>query len=123
MPRVRKGAARHQAKRRLFKAVKGFRGARGTNLRLAKEAIVRSQVNATVHRKLKKRDFRQLWITRVSAACKQNGMRYSQFVFGLKLAQVGLNRKMLAEMAVNDMDSFVAVVDIAKAAVAKAQAA
>ena len=123
MPRVRKGAARRQSKKRLFKAVKGYRGPRSKNIRLAKEAFVRAAANATTDRRRKKRDFRQLWITRVSAACKMNGMRYSQFVYGLKLAQVGLNRKVLAEMAVNDMESFVAVVDIAKAAVAQSQAA
>ncbi len=114
MPRVRKGAARRQSKKRLFKAVKGFRGPRGKNLRLAKEAIVRSQVNATDHRKLKKRDFRRLWITRLSAACAQRGIRYSQFIYGLKMAQVSLNRKVMSEMAIHDPESFDAIVELAK---------
>ena len=80
MPRVRKGAARHQAKKRLFKAVRGYRGPRSKNLRLAKEAIVSAQVNATGDRKRKKRDFRRLWIIRISAACGSREIRYSQVV-------------------------------------------
>ena len=116
MPRVRKGAARRQSKKRLFKAVKGFEGPRGKNLRLAKEAIVRSATNATVGRKLKKRDFRALWITRVSAACRTRGIRYNQFICGMKLAQVALNRKMLSEMAIHDPEGFDTVVEMAKKA-------
>ena len=119
MPRVRKGAARHQAKKRLFKSVKGFRGPRSKNLRLAKEALVRSTVGATRDRKRKKRDFRALWITRLSAACRSRDIRYSQFICGLKLAQVALNRKMLSEMAINDPEGFDQIVALANQSLEK----
>lgn len=115
MPRVRRGAARHRANKRIFKRAKGFRGPRSKNLRLAKEAIVRSDVNATVGRKLKKRDFRGLWITRISAACRSRDIQYSRFINGLKVAQVSINRKMLSELAIHDPQAFDAVVEIARA--------
>ena len=114
MPRVTKGAARHQAKKRLFKAVKGYRGPRSKNLRLAKEAVVRAQVNATTDRRRKKRDFRSLWITRLTAACRSRGLRYSQFVYGLKLSQISINRKMLSEMAIHDPQGFDQVAQLAQ---------
>ena len=116
MPRVSKGSARTQAKKRLFKDVKGYRGPRGKNLRLAKEARVRALCNALEGRRRKKRDFRQLWITRISAACKAREISYSQFIHGMKLAQVVLNRKVLSEMAINDPEGFDAVVDMARQA-------
>ena len=116
MPRVRKGAARHQAKKRLFKAVKGHRGAAGRRYRAAKETLVRAQVNARVGRKLKKRDFRGLWIIRLSAACRERGLRYSEFINGLKKAQITLNRKMLSEIAIADPAGFDEIVAQAKAA-------
>jgi len=116
MPRVRKGAARRQAKKRIFSIVKGFRGPRSKNWRLAVEAAVKSQVNATKDRRRKKRDFRGLWITRISAACGQRDIRYGRFIYGLKLAQVGLNRKMLSEMAIHDPAGFDQVVEIARKA-------
>ncbi len=118
MPRVRKGAARHQAKKRILKAVKGHRGSAGRLLRLAKEATVRAAVNARVGRKLRKRDFRALWITRLSAACRQRDLRYSQFIDGCKKANIQLNRKMLSEIAIADPAGFDAIVDAAKAAIA-----
>ncbi len=117
MPRVRKGAARRQSKKRLFKQVKGYRGPRSKNLRLAKEAIVRSAVNATTDRRRKKRDFRRLWVTRISAACQSREIRYSQLIYGLKLAQVSINRKMLSEMAIHDSEGFDEVVEIARKAI------
>ena len=118
MPRVRKGAARRQAKKRIFKAVKGHRASAGRLLRLAKEATVRAAVNARVGRKLKKRDFRALWITRLNAACRQRDLRYSQFIDGCKKANIQLNRKMLSEIAIADPAGFDAIVDAAKAAIA-----
>jgi large subunit ribosomal protein L20 len=114
MPRVRKGAARNQAKKRLFKAVRGFRGPRSKNLRLAKEAWVSSQVNATGDRRRKKRDFRRLWVIRLSAACVSREIRYSQLVYGLKLAGVVINRKILSEMAIHDSEGFDEIVKIAR---------
>lgn len=117
MPRVRKGAARRRARKRVLKAVKGHRGAAGRLYRLAKEGTVRAQVNARVSRKLRKRDFRKLWITRLSAACRQRDIRYSQFIDGCKKANIQLNRKMLSEIAIADPDGFDAIVAKAKAAV------
>ena len=110
MPRVRKGAARRQAKKRVFQAVKGHRGSAGRLLRLAKEAATRAAVNARVDRKRKKRDFRGLWIIRLNAACKERGLRYSEFINGCKKANISLNRKMLSEIAIADPAGFDAIV-------------
>ncbi len=118
MPRVRKGAARHQAKKRILKAVKGYRGPAGRLYRQAKEATVRANVNARIGRKLRKRDFRGLWIIRLGAACRQRGIGYSQFINGCKKADIDLNRKMLSEIAIADPAGFDAVVEAAKAAIA-----
>jgi large subunit ribosomal protein L20 len=111
MPRVRKGATRHRAKKRVLKAVKGYRASRGHLYRMAKEANMRAAVNARIDRKRRKRDLRGLWIIRLSAACRQRGIRYSQFINGLKKANIGLNRKMLSEIAVDDPTGFDAVVE------------
>ena len=116
MPRVRKGAARNRSRKRVLKAVKGHRGAAGRQLRLAKEATVRAAVNARVGRKLKKRDYRGLWIIRINAACKAREIRYSQFISGLKKAGIELNRKMLSEIAIADPPAFDLIVEKAKAA-------
>ena len=116
MPRVRKGAARRQAKKRIFKAVKGHANAPGRTLRLAKEAVTRAGVNARIGRKRRKRDFRGLWIIRINAACKTRDIRYSQFINGCKKANILLNRKMLSEIAIADPTGFDAIVDKAKAA-------
>lgn len=116
MPRVRKGAARHQAKKRSLKRVKGYEGSRGHLYRHAKEAAVRAQVNARIDRKRKKRDFRGLWIVRLNAACRQRGLRYSEFINGCKKAGIQLNRKMLSEIAIADPQGFDAVVAAAKEA-------
>jgi large subunit ribosomal protein L20 len=116
MPRVRKGAARRQSRNRVLNAVKGHRGPASKLYRLAKEARMRADVNARIGRKLKKRDFRGLWIIRLSAACRQRGMRYSQFINGCKKAEIGLNRKMLSEIAIADEAGFDAIVEKAKAA-------
>ena len=118
MPRTRKGAARRQANKRILKSVKGYRGAAGRQIPLAKEAVVRADVNARIDRKRRKRDFRKLWILRVNAACRQRGLRYSQFIDGCKKAQIEINRKMLSEIAIADPVAFDAVVDKAKAALA-----
>ena len=117
MPRVRKGAARHQAKKRILKAVKGHRGAAGHQYRLAKEATVRALVNAKTDRRRRKRDFRGLWVIRLNAACRQRGIRYSQFINGCKKADIGLNRKMLSEIAISDPKAFDKIVEAAKAAI------
>jgi large subunit ribosomal protein L20 len=115
MPRARKGAARRQAKVRWFKKVKGNRGARRTQWRRVKEAVVRAGVYAYKDRRLVKRDYRQLWITRISAACKMRGLNYSRFIAGLKAANIDLNRKMLSEVAIADPPAFDQIVEQAKA--------
>ncbi len=114
MPRARKGAARRKARKRILKTVKGYHASAGHLYRLAKEATVRAAVNARIDRKRKKRDFRGLWIVRLSAACRQRGIRYSQFINGCKKAGIGLNRKMLSEIAIADPAGFDAVVEAAK---------
>jgi len=108
--RTVKGAARTKAKRRLFKKVKGFRGGRGNMLRTAKETLIRSGVFAFRDRRVRKREFRELWIIRINAAARERGLRYSEFIHGLAKANIGLDRKSLAEMAVNDPAGFDAVV-------------
>ena len=118
MPRVRKGAASRQAKKRVLKAVKGHRGAARTQIRLAKEARTRADVNARIGRKLKKRDYRGLWIIRLSAACRMRDIRYSQFISGCKKAGIELNRKMLSEIAIADETGFDLIVEKVKAALA-----
>jgi large subunit ribosomal protein L20 len=117
MPRVRKGSARHQAKKRILKAVKGHRGPGGRLYRSAKIAAAQAAVNARIDRKRRKRDFRGLWIARLSAACRQRDLRYSQFINGCKKADIQLNRKMLSEIAIADPVGFDAIVNAAKAAV------
>lgn len=114
--RLSKGAARRRAKKRLFKRAKGFRGGRGKLLRTVKETVLRADVFATRDRRVRKRDFRSLWIVRINAAVRMRGLRYSQFISGLKKANIVLDRKMLADMAVADPVAFDKVVELAKAA-------
>jgi large subunit ribosomal protein L20 len=116
MPRVKKGAARRRSRKRILKAVKGHRGAAGRQYRLAKEAVVRAAVSARVDRKRRKRDFRGLWIIRLSAACRERSIRYSEFINGCKKAGIGLNRKMLSEIAIADPAGMDAIVDAAREA-------
>lgn len=124
MPRAQKGAARRQAKARWFKRTKGNHGARNNLWRTVKQTVVRSGVYQYEHRRLVKRDYRQLWITRISAACKMRDINYSRFINGLKLASIDLNRKMLSEIAIHDPECFDAIVEQAKSALAsKKQAA
>ena len=117
--RTRKGAARTQAKKRLFRKVKGFVGGRRKLLRSAKETLIRAGVYAFRDRRNRRREFRALWITRISAACRIRGLRYSQFINGLKLAKIELDRKSLSNIAVSDPAGF----DVIMAAVTKALAA
>jgi large subunit ribosomal protein L20 len=108
--RTTKGAARAKAKRRLFKKVKGFRGGRGGMYRTAKETLIRAGVYAFRDRRVRKREFRKLWIIRINAACRERGLRYSEFIHGLDKANLGLDRKSLSEMAIEDPAGFDAVV-------------
>lgn len=114
--RTTKGAARTRAKKRLFKKVKGYVGGRRRLLRTAKETLMRAGVFAFRDRRNRKREFRSLWIIRINAAVRQRGMRYSQFIAGLKAAQIELDRKTLAELAVRDPQAFDRVFDLVKAA-------
>lgn len=123
MGRATSGAARHRKKVRLLKQVRGHRGAPGNRWRLAKEAVVRAGVNAYRDRRRRKRDFRALWITRLTAACRMRGIGYSRFIYGLTMADIELNRKMLSEMAIHSPSDFDAVVELARKHVPKIEAA
>jgi large subunit ribosomal protein L20 len=114
--RTIKGAARRKAKRRLFKKVKGYVGGRRRLFRTAKETLVRSGVFAFRDRRARKREFRELWIIRLNAACRERGLRYSQFIHALSKAGITLDRKTLSEMAIHDPTGFDAVVARAKEA-------
>ncbi len=116
MPRARRAVHSHKKRRKVLKAAKGYRGGHGRLLRSAKEAVARAHKYAYRDRRTKKREFRALWITRVNAAARENGLSYSQFIFGLKKAGVEVDRKVLADLAVHDADGFRALADSAKAA-------
>ena len=103
---------------KILKMAKGYWGAKSKHFKMANQAVMKSGVYAYKGRKLKKRDFRQLWITRINAACKMNGMNYSTFMNGLKKAGIEINRKMLAELAVNNKAAFTQLVETAKKALA-----
>jgi len=118
MVRATNAVASHRKKKRLLKLAKGFWGDRKNHLRMTKDAVMRALAFNYRHRKNKKRDFRRLWITRIGAATKIHGMSYSKLVHGLKKAGCELDRKMLADMAVRDPQSFAAVVSHAKQALA-----
>ena len=116
MARVKGAMMTRKRRNKTLKLAKGYWGARSKHFRVANEAVMKSLTYAYTGRKLKKRDFRSLWITRISAACKMNGMNYSTFMHGLKVAGIQINRKMLAELAVNDAAAFTKLVEIAKKA-------
>ena len=116
--RTTKGAARTRAKKRLFRKVKGFVGGRGRLLRTAKETLIRSGVYAYRDRRNRKREFRKLWIIRINAAVREHGLRYSEFIAGLKKAKIELDRKILADMAVANPGDFEQVVALVKNALA-----
>ena len=116
MARVKGAMMTRKRRNKIMKLAKGYWGDKTKHFRIANEAVMKSLTYAYVGRKLKKRDFRSLWITRISAACKMNGMNYSTFMHGLKVAGIAINRKMLAEMAINDAAAFTQLVEIAKKA-------
>src|SRR5919206_2079660 len=121
--RAKKGAARNKAKKRLFKAVEGFVGGRRRLLRTAKEPLLRAGMFAYRDRRAKKRDFRRLFITRLSAAAEMRGLRYSRLIHGLRLANIELDRKSLSELAIHDPETFDAIVSRARAELDRADAA
>ena len=114
MARVKGAMMTRKRRNKILKMAKGYWGAKSKHFKMANEQVMKSLTYAYVGRRLKKRDFRQLWITRISAACKMNGMNYSTFMAGLKKAGIELNRKMLSEMAINDPKSFAALVETVK---------
>ena len=116
MARVKGAMMTRKRRKKTLKLAKGYYGAKSKLFRTAKEAVMKSGQYAYIGRKQKKRNFRSLWITRISAACRMNGMNYSTFMNGLKKAQINLNRKMLSEIAINDPAAFTALVEKAKAA-------
>ena len=116
MARVKGALNTRKHHKKVLKLAKGYRGAKSKLYRIANQAVMKSLSYAYVGRKLKKRDFRRLWITRISAACKMNGINYSRFMNGLKKADITLNRKMLSEIAISDPAAFTALVEQAKAA-------
>ena len=118
MARIKGGLNAKKKHNRVLKLAKGYRGARSNQYRVAKQSVMRALTTAYAGRKERKRQFRQLWIARINAAARMNGLSYSKFMYGLKLAEVDLNRKVLADMAVNDAEGFKALAEIAKAKLA-----
>ena len=118
MARVKGGLGAKKRHKRVLKLAKGYRGARSKQYRVAKQSVMRALASSYAGRKERKRQFRQLWIARINAAARMNGLSYSKFMYGLKLAEVDVNRKMLSEMAISDPDGFTALVEVAKSKLA-----
>ena len=118
MARIKGGLNAKKRHNRTLKLAKGYRGARSKQYRVAKQSVMRALTSSYAGRKQKKRQFRQLWIARINAAARMNGLSYSKMMHGLKVANIDINRKMLAEMAVNDAAGFTALDEIAKKAIA-----
>jgi large subunit ribosomal protein L20 len=120
MPRVKRSVAGRKKRREVLKKAKGYYSSRGKHYRAAREQVIHSGVYAYRDRRARKGDFRRLWIIRINAAARINGLSYSRLIAGLRIAEVEVDRKMLAELAVNDPDAFAALADVAKEAVAQA---
>lgn len=118
MARVKGGVGAKKKHNRTLKLAKGYRGARSKQYRVAKQSVMRALTSSYAGRKQKKRQFRQLWIARINAAARINGLSYSKFMYGLKLANIDLNRKVLSEMAVNDAEGFAKLAEVAKSKLA-----
>ena len=118
MARIKGGLNAKKRHKRVLKLAKGYRGARSKQYRIAKQSVMRALASSYAGRKQRKRQFRQLWIARINAAARLNGLSYSKFMHGLKLADININRKMLAEMAVNDAEGFTALAEVAKSKIA-----
>ena len=118
MARIKGGLNAKKKHNRVLKLAKGYRGARSNQYRVAKQSVMRALTSSYSGRKERKREFRKLWITRINAAARINGLSYSKFMFGLKKAGVDMNRKMLAELAVNDAAGFAALAEMAKTEIA-----
>ena len=118
MARVKGGANAKKKHNRVLKLAKGYRGARSKQYRVAKQSVMRALTSSYAGRKQRKREFRKLWIARINAAARMNGMSYSKLMHGLKVAGIDINRKMLSEMAISDAEGFAKLVEVAKAAIA-----
>lgn len=118
MARVKGGLNAKKKHNRILKLAKGYRGARSKQYRVAKQSVMRALTSSYAGRKERKRQFRQLWIARINAACRLNGISYSKFMYGLKQADITINRKMLSEMAINDAAGFTSLVETAKSKLA-----
>ena len=118
MARIKGGMNAKKKHKRVLKLAKGYRGARSKQYRVAKQSVMRALEESYTGRKQKKRQFRQLWIARINAAARIKGLSYSKFMYGLKLAEVNVNRKMLSEMAISDPEGFTALVEVAKSKLA-----
>jgi len=114
MARIKGGVGAKKRHNRILKLAKGYRGARSKQYRVARQSVMRALTSAYAGRKERKRQFRQLWIARINAAARMNGLSYSRFMYGLKLANVDLNRKVLSEMAINDAAGFAKLAELAK---------
>ena len=117
MARIKRAVITRKRRKRILKLAKGYWGSKSKHFKMANQAVMKSLTYAYVGRRLKKRDFRRLWITRISAACKANDMNYSRFMHGLKLSGINLNRKMLSEMAIHEPDAFTQLTQTAKKAI------
>lgn len=114
MARIKGGLNAKKKHNRVLKLAKGYRGARSKQYRVAKQSVMRALASSFAGRKQKKRQFRRLWIARINAAARMNGLSYSKFMYGLKQAEIDINRKMLSEMAISDPDGFASLVEVAK---------
>ena len=118
MARIKGGMNAKKKHNRVLKMAKGYRGARSKQYRIAKQSVMRALTSAYAGRKQRKRQFRQLWIARINAAARMNGLSYSKFMYGLKLAGVEMNRKVLSDMAINDAEGFAKLAELAKSKLA-----
>ena len=118
MARIKGGMNARRKHNKVLKLAKGYRGARSKQYRVAKQSVMRALTSSYAGRKERKRQFRQLWIARINAAARMNGLSYSKFMYGLKLAGIDMYRKMLAEMAVNDAEGFTTLAEVAKSKIA-----
>lgn len=118
MARVKGGLNAKKKHNRVLKLAKGYRGARSKQYRVAKQSVMRALASSFSGRKERKREFRRLWIARINAAARLNGLSYSKFMHGLKLAEIDINRKMLSEMAISDPEGFATLVEVAKSKIA-----
>lgn len=118
MARIKGGMNARKKHNKVLKLAKGYRGARSKQYRVAKQSVMRALTSSYAGRKQRKRQFRQLWIARINAAARMNGLSYSKFMYGLKLANIDLNRKVLADMAINDAEGFATLAELAKSKIA-----